>query len=226
MLRYCYVSAVNVNNVKERIRPAAHFLGSARDFLEEIEGPGFDPKMERMASDVPYERFLVWPREVESGAKGREGGEGGELSEKERKRQERKNKKKKNFATWQAANAFDQKVMELTLPTLRPPVVVDAGRRNATITWQTYFEKRDGDSGEVTFEVEWDGRAEDGETKLTGMESFNMDSLKPTVVTSPSSHVIRTYTESVKPLFPSSLYHMTVRLCYGTGDDKVCGVRR
>lgn len=114
--------------------------------------------------------------------------------------------------------------MELTLPTLKPPIVVEASRRNTTITWETAFEKREGDSGEISFEVEWEGRAADGETKLEGMESFSLSGLEVNIVTS-RGVVIRTFVESVAPLLPSSLYHFTVRLCYGAGEDKVCGTK-
>ncbi|GMH89198.1 hypothetical protein TrVE_jg3140 [Triparma verrucosa] len=223
VVRYCYVSASNLNSVKERLRVASHVATQSSYLLDTIESPGFDSKMERLAVDVKWEKFTVWPRVVEE--KSDEGGREGE-TEKERRRKERRNKKKKNFGSWQAANAFDHKVMELTLPTLKPPHLVEVHRRNATITWQTAFEKREGDSGEISFEVEWEGRAADGETKLEGIETFSLSALDPNIITSGSSpHVIRSFTESVAPLLPSSLYHFTVRLCYGSGEDKVCSIR-
>ncbi|GMH52160.1 hypothetical protein TL16_g01171 [Triparma laevis f. inornata] len=185
VVRYCYVSASNLNSVKERLRVASHVAQESSVLLDTIESPGFDTKMERLAVNVKWEKFVVWPRVVEE-EKSDEKNQGGE-SEKERRRKERRNKKKKNFGSWQAANAFDHKVMELTLPTLKPPIVVEASRRNATITWETAFEKREGDSGEISFEVEWEGRAADGETKLEGMESFSLSGLEVNIVTTKTS---------------------------------------
>ena len=104
VLRHCFADASNFNMVKHNLRLKSYVSKEAERLLSSLSLPSFDTKMERNAMHVPYERYLIWPRELEQD-KPKEG-ESEETSAedaKKKKRRERKNRKnkKQSFGDWQ-----------------------------------------------------------------------------------------------------------------------------
>jgi len=112
VLRHCFADASNFNTVKNSLRLQSQVSKESKRLLNALSIPSFDTKMERNAMHVPYERHLVWPRELEAD-KPQEGGavEDTNRDTKAKKRRERKDRKKKkqSFGDWQAAKAWDHK---------------------------------------------------------------------------------------------------------------------
>ena len=235
ILRHCFADASNLNRVKSNLRLQSFVSKDAERLLSSLSVPTFDTTMERNAKHEAYERHLQWPRSVSDeegqggGAKGEgSASSGGDENEKAKKRRERKNRKKnkKTFGDWQAAKAWDHKVLGLTLPTLEAPSIVEVGRKNATLAWKCPFELREGDSATLSFEVEWDGVGIDGEANLNGSTIFKASSplLSSSVATDSTSQsygvTTTKYTATVLGLSPGSRYHFKVALRYGEGEEE------
>jgi hypothetical protein len=124
VLRHCFADASNFNMVKHNLRLQSYVNDESKRLLNSFSLPSFDTKMERNAMHVAYERYLIWPRQLEED-KPKEGdneGEGDE-DEKKKKRRERKNRKnkKQSFGDWQGERTAkkqeekEQRAQELLL---------------------------------------------------------------------------------------------------------------
>lgn len=62
LLSFCYHDASSLNDAKETLALESHVSPSSHAVLEAINGPELDTAMAREASDMPYSRFVTWPR--------------------------------------------------------------------------------------------------------------------------------------------------------------------
>ena len=221
LLRHCFADASNLNDVKVAVRLDAFGSPAAKKALGALSDPRLDLSMDRNGRHMEFSEYQMFPKpekvEPESATDGEGEAGAGQSKKKKNKRADRRNKQ--SFGDWQAAKAWDHKVLSLTLPTLSAPHIVDVGRRNATIEWKCPFELKEGDASVLSFVVKWDGVAGDGETKTTGTTTFSVANEKfgNSIATDSSMPgvTVRKYWAVVEGLESGAKYNFKIALQYG-----------
>jgi len=225
LMRFCFLDASNLNDVKSRLQLGQIIDDGQRKLLYELSKSSFDVRMQR---DVPRlsnwtSEYKIWPRNLS--------GNDDSTSSLSHRKLKRSRRKRAKYFNWQIDRSWDYKILGLTLPTLPPPDLIDKGRRNVTLTWTCPFQKREDDTKQVIYLVAWEEYNLDGNLQSNSSVTFNelsvpRDDFNINYIPNEEQYLesdgqpIKVLKAQIKNLKAASEYMFRVALVYGEGQSR------